>query len=121
MDSLRSEITPNGEFNVTEFGTVKDPDMFRALLAYSPYHNVKGGTACPAVLLTAGESDPRVDAWHAKKMAARLQAANASDAPILLRMDAGGHGIGQSLDDRIALWADIYSFVLDRLGVRPSR
>ena len=123
MDSLRSELTPNGEFNITEFGTVADPDMFQALLAYSPYHNVRDGTAFPAVLLTAGESDPRVDAWHAKKMAARLQAANAADAPVLLRMNAGGHGIGQSLDDQVALFADIYAFIVDRLGVtyQPRR
>ena len=117
MDSLRSELTPNGQFNVTEFGTVDDPDHFRALLAYSPYHNVRDGAAYPAVLLTAGESDPRVDAWHAKKMAARLQGATSSDAPVLLRMDAGGHGIGQSLDEQVSLWADIYTFLFDRLGL----
>ena len=65
----------------------------RALLAYSPYHHVHDGTPYPAVLLTAGEFDPRVDAWHAKKMCARLQAATA-EGPILLRMESGGHGIG---------------------------
>jgi prolyl oligopeptidase len=116
-DSLRSELTANGRFNTTEFGSVEDPDMFRALLAYSPYHNVREGAAYPPVLLTAGESDPRVDAWHAKKLAARLQAATSSDAPVLLRLDAGGHGIGQSLDDRVALMGDVYAFLLDQLGI----
>ena len=55
--------------------------MFKALLAYSPYHNVVDGTDYPAVLLTAGEIDTRVDAWHAKKMVARLQAATTSGDP----------------------------------------
>jgi prolyl oligopeptidase len=118
LDALRSEITPNGEFNVTEFGTVTDPAMFQALLAYSPYHNVHDGTAYPAVLLTAGEFDPRVDAWHAKKMAARLQAATSSDAPILLRIEAGGHGMGQSLDQMVEEETDYFTFFFDRLGLR---
>jgi prolyl oligopeptidase len=118
LDALRSEITPNGEFNVTEFGTVTDPAMFQALLAYSPYHNVHDGTAYPAVLLTAGEFDPRVDAWHAKKMAARLQAATSSDAPILLRVESGGHGIGQSLDQMVEEETDYFTFFFDRLGLR---
>ncbi len=118
LDALRSEITPNGEFNVTEFGTVQDPVMFGALLAYSPYHNVHDGVAYPAVLLTAGEFDPRVDAWHAKKMTARLQAATSSDAPILLRMEAGGHGMGQSLDQMVAMETDCFAFYFDQLGLR---
>ena len=90
MDSLRSETTMNGRYNATEFGTVEDPTVFKALLDYSPYHNVKDGTDYPAVLLTAGENDTRVDAWHAKKMTARLQAATASDRPVLLRLEEIG-------------------------------
>ena len=62
------------------------------LLAYSPYHNVVGGTAYPAVLLTAGENDTRVDAWHAKKMTARLQEATSSDRPVLLRLERRSPG-----------------------------
>jgi prolyl oligopeptidase len=95
MDMLRVELHPNGAFNVTEYGTVEDPDQFRALFAYSPYHRVVDGTPYPAVLLTAGEFDPRVDASHAKKMAARLQAATSSDAPVLLRLESGGHESGK--------------------------
>jgi prolyl oligopeptidase len=75
MDVLRTELHPNGAFNVTELGTVEDPELFRAMCAYSPYHNVEDGAAYPAVLLTADEFDPRVDPYHAKKMTARLQAA----------------------------------------------
>jgi prolyl oligopeptidase len=120
LDALRSELTPNGAFNVTEFGTVRDPEMFKALYAYSPYHNVVDGTAYPPVLFTAGEFDPRVEAHHAKKMVARLQAATSSDQPILLRMESGGHGVGQSLDQMVGLVTDYYTFFFDRLGV-PRR
>ena len=124
LDMLRSELTPNGAFNVTEFGTVRDPDMFRTLYAYSPYHNVLDGTAYPPVLFTAGEFDTRVEAHHAKKTVARLQAATTSDQPILLRMESGGHGIGQSLDQLVGLVTDYYTFFFDRLQVpyrAPSR
>jgi len=75
------------------------------------------GTAYPPVLFTAGEFDPRVEAYHAKKMVARLQAATASHQPILLRMESGGHGIGQSLDQAVGLVTDYYAFFLDRMGV----
>lgn len=117
LDALRSELTPNGAFNVTEFGSVQDPEMFAVLRAYSPYHNVRDGVPYPAVLFTAGEFDPRVDAFHARKMVARLQAATSSGQPILLRMESGGHGIGESLDQRVGLVTDYYTFFLDRLSV----
>ena len=116
LDALRSELSTNGAFNVTEFGTVRDPEMFRALRAYSPYHNVQDGTSYPAVLFTAGEFDPRVSAHDAKKMTARLQAATTSDQPILLRMEHGGHGIGQSLDQQIGEVTAYLAFLFDCLG-----
>ncbi|QIK66261.1 S9 family peptidase [Nocardioides sp. HDW12B] len=117
LDAIRSETTANGRFNVTEFGTVTDPEDFAALLAYSPYHQVRDGVAYPPVLFTAGEFDPRVEAWHAKKMAARLQAATSSGQPVLLRMESGGHGIGQSLDQAVGLLTDYYTFISDRLDL----
>jgi prolyl oligopeptidase len=117
MDSLRSETTTNGRFNTTEFGTVEDPELFTALLAYSPYHNVVDGTAYPAVLLTAGANDTRVDAWHAKKMTARLQEATSSDRPVLLRLESTGHLAG-SLDQSIDETTDRHAFLFDQLGVR---
>jgi len=116
-DMIRVEATPNGAFNVTEFGTVKDPEQFRALHAYSPYHHVVDGTRYPAVLLTAGEGDPRVDSWHAKKMAARLQEATTSGLPVVLRISGWGHGIGSSRDERIAQAADMWAFFFAELGV----
>jgi prolyl oligopeptidase len=117
-DMLRVELHPNGAFNVTEFGSVKDPAQFRALYAYSPYHHVKEGTAYPAVLLLTGENDSRVDPANSRKMAARLQAASSSRLPVLLRVSFdSGHGIGSSLKERIAQEADVFAFLFAQLGV----
>ena len=96
-DALRWEFTSNGVPNIPEFGTVKDEEGFKGLLAMSSYAHVKDGTRYPAVLLTTGINDPRVDAWEAAKMAARLQAASTSGKPILLRIDFdAGHGFGST-------------------------
>jgi prolyl oligopeptidase len=117
-DSLRSELTPNGAFNITEFGTVKDPAQFRALYAYSPYHHVMNGVHYPAVLLMTGDHDGRVDPFHSRKMAARLQAADPNGLPILLRTTAAaGHGMGTSLGERIAEETDAWAFLFDQLGM----
>jgi prolyl oligopeptidase len=116
MDSLRFETTTNGRFNTPEYGTVEDPGLFTVLLAYSPYHNVVDGTAYPAVLLTAGQNDTRVDAWHAKKMTARLQEATSSDRPVLLRLESTGHLAG-SLDQAIDETTDWHTFLFDQLGL----
>jgi prolyl oligopeptidase len=121
-DPLRWELQPNGEFNVTEFGSVKDPDQFRALYAYSPYNNVRNGTAYPAVLFTSGENDGRVAPYESRKMTARLQAASSSPNPILLRTEAAaGHGIGTALSIRIEEQADVYAFLVDQLGMTALR
>jgi len=81
------------------------------------------GVRYPAVLLTTGANDPRVDPWHSRKFCARLQAATSSPYPVLLRTsDAAGHGIGSSLAETIALRADAFTFLIHELGVdyRPS-
>jgi prolyl oligopeptidase len=118
LDMLRVELHPNGAFNVTEYGTVKDQKQFEALYAYSPYHRVKDGTDYPAVLLLTGENDPRVDPANSRKMAARLQAASSSRLPVLLRVSFdSGHGIGTSLRERIAQEADVYAFLFAQLGM----
>lgn len=117
-DMLRVELSPNGAFNVTEFGTVKDADQFKALNAYSPYHNVTDGTKYPAVLFMTGENDPRVDPMQSRKMTARLQAATSSAQPILLRTSANaGHGSGNSLSEQIEQSVDMYAFLFDQLKV----
>jgi prolyl oligopeptidase len=117
-DMLRVELAPNGAFNVTEFGTVKNPEQFKALYAYSPYHHVVDGTKYPAVLMMTGANDGRVAPYHSRKMTARLLAANKSQNPILLRTSSSaGHGIGTALSERIKQLADIYSFLFAQLGM----
>lgn len=117
-DMMRVERTPNGAFNVPEFGTVQDPVLFKAMRAYSPYHNVRDGARYPAILMMTGDNDPRVDPWHSRKMVARLQAASASGAPILLRTSASsGHGIGTALSERIEESTDLFAFVIAQLGM----
>ncbi len=120
-DQLRVELGPNGEFNVTEFGTVKDAAQFKASYAYSPYHNIKTGTRYPAVLLTTGENDGRVEPWHSRKFAARLHEAQQGvkdpRSVLLLTDPNSGHGIGNSLSAQILEAANWTAFVFKELGV----
>jgi prolyl oligopeptidase len=116
-DMLRSELSPNGAFNIPEFGTVKDERQFRTLYAYSPFHRVRDGTKYPAVLFLTGANDPRVDPMHSRKMTARLQAAN-PDGVVLLRTSASsGHGRGTALVERIEQAVDVHAFLFAKLGV----
>ena len=120
-DMLRVENDPNGAFNVTEFGTVKNPAQFRELYAYSPYHRVQDGVKYPAILFLTGENDHRVNPMQSRKMTARLQAASGSDRPILLRTTSNaGHGIGTALNERIEQTTDVFTFLFDQLGVHYS-
>ena len=117
-DMLRVELDPNGAFNVTEFGTVREPDQFQALYAYSPYHHVTNKTQYPSVLMLTGENDGRVNPAHSRKMIARLQGASRSKNPLLLRTSSSsGHGHGTALDERIEELADVYSFLVAQLGI----
>lgn len=117
-DDLRAELQVNGPANIPEFGTVKDEQDFHHLLSISGYHRIKDQTAYPAVLLTTGINDPRVDPWQMNKMTARLQAASSSGRPILLRVDydAGHGGIGATRTQHTNLLTDQYSFLLWQLG-----
>lgn len=118
-DMLRVETFPNGVFNITEFGSVKEKDQFQALYAYSPYHRVKDGADYPAVLFLTGDNDGRVDPMNSRKMTARLQAATGSGRPILLRTSSNsGHGIGAGLSERVEQDADQFSFLFDQLGMK---
>lgn len=118
-DMVRVEQTPNGVFNISEFGTVRDPDQFRALFAYSPYHHVQAGAAYPATLLVTGANDPRVDPYNSRKMVAQLQASTSSSQPILLRTSkTTGHGHSTPLSGEIDEAVDMYSFLFAQLGVR---
>ena len=117
-DDLRAELQINGPANIPEFGTVKNEEEFHSLLKISAYHRIKDRTAYPAVLLTTGVNDPRVDPWQMNKMTARLQAATSSAKPILLRVDydAGHGGIGATKTQHTNLLTDQFSFLLWQLG-----
>ncbi|MGA7524486.1 MAG: prolyl oligopeptidase family serine peptidase [Acidobacteriaceae bacterium] len=117
-DMLRTELDPNGSFNVTEYGSVKNPEQFRALFAYSPYQHVVPGTKYPAVLLITGDNDHRVNPAHSRKMTAALQAATASGRPILLLTNAhAGHGISTNVDEALLETADAQAFLFQELGM----
>ena len=116
-DMLRFEVSANGPSNIPEFGSVATAAGFKALLAMSPYHHVVDGSAYPAVLLTHGINDPRVDVWASTKMAARLLAATSSAKPVLLRLQYdSGHGIGDTKQQRLEEDADVYAFFWEQLG-----
>jgi prolyl oligopeptidase len=103
---------------IPEYGSADDAEQFRWLHAYSPYHHVVDGVAYPAVLLATAESDTRVDALHARKMAARLQAATSSNRPVLLRLETkAGHGAGKPRAKVLEELADMWSFVFAQLGM----
>ena len=121
LDMLRYQIFEDGPFWVPEFGAADDPAQFKYLYAYSPYHNVKAGVKYPAVLLMTGDGDTRVAPLHARKMAARLQAATASDRPILLLYDTkSGHSQGGSLTKQIEEETNMVSFLFLELGVKAN-
>lgn len=118
LDMIRYHHFSIAKLWIPEYGSSEDPEQFKWLYAYSPYHHVKKGTKYPAVLFTTAESDSRVDPMHAMKMAAYVQYANASDNPILLWVEPkAGHGVGKPVEKIVAQIADIYSFFCWRLGV----
>jgi prolyl oligopeptidase len=119
LDMIRYQDFLMARYWVPEYGSAENPAQFAYLLAYSPYHQVRDGVQYPAVFLTAGEHDTRVHPMHARKMAARLQQATASDPathPVLLWVDReAGHGQGKPLSLRLRDAVDQRVFLLDQL------
>lgn len=116
-NNLRAEFSQNGPPNIPEFGSVTTEDGFKGLFAMDSYTHVKDGVAYPAMLLTTGVTDPRVDPWQAGKMAARVQKATSSGKPVLLRVDFdAGHGIGSTRSQRDREEADTFAFALQQTG-----
>jgi prolyl oligopeptidase len=117
-DTLRAEFSANGVTNISEFGTVSDPQQFRNLLAMSTYQHIRDGVKYPAVIFVHGINDPRVDIWNTLKTGARFQAASASGRPVLLRLDdQAGHGIGSTVSQYLGESADEYAFLLWQMDV----
>jgi prolyl oligopeptidase len=118
LDMLRFQNLLIARLWVAEYGSSENAEQFRWLYAYSPYHRVRDGERYPATFLLTAEGDGRVDPMHARKMAARLQSANASEAPILLRVDTeAGHGAGKPRSKQLAEATDVWSFLFWQLGV----
>ena len=118
LDMVRYHLFRIARLWIPEYGSPDDPEAFRWLWSYSPYHHVVDGVSYPAVLLTTGESDSRVDPMHARKMAARLQAASASGRPVLLRVEGrAGHGQGKPVSKALEEWTDVWTFLFDQLGM----
>ena len=116
-DMLREETGPNGPANIPEFGSVKTQEGFEDLYAMSAYYHIQKGVHYPAILMTAGANDPRVDPWQGGKMAAKLQAATASGKPVLLRVNYdAGHGITDTVPQQVSDWTDIFTFFLWSFG-----
>jgi len=120
-DMLRYHLFTVGRYWIPEYGSAEDPSQFKFLYRYSPYHNVKDGTAYPATLVTTADTDDRVAPGLAKKFAARLQEATGGDKPILIRVETkAGHGAGKPVSKQIDEQADIYTFLFWQLGTAPE-
>ncbi|MCA8999500.1 MAG: S9 family peptidase, partial [Planctomycetaceae bacterium] len=122
MDMLRFHQFTAGRYWVDDFGSADDPEEFKALLAYSPYHNVKEGTCYPPTMVTTADTDDRVVPGHSFKFAAAVQHAQECDSPILIRIESrAGHGAGTPTSKMIERISDEWAFLVKVLGVKlPS-
>jgi len=118
MDMLRFQKFTAGRYWVDEYGSSDDPELFKVLMQYSPYHQLKKGTKYPATMVTTADTDDRVVPGHSFKFAARLQEYNASDEPMLIRIETkAGHGSGKPTSKIIEELADVYAFLVKELGM----
>jgi len=121
LDMLRYHLFDHAHVWREEFGTADDPEDFRALAGYSPYHQVCDGTAYPATMMVSGDADRNCNPLHARKMTARLQAANVSDRPIFLDYNEfRGHSPVLPLSQRIDALTDRMAFLCDQLQLPRS-
>jgi prolyl oligopeptidase len=122
LNSVRLETTPNGIPNIPEFGSCDTEAGFQVLYEMDALLHVRDGVNYPAMLITHGITDPRVEPWQSAKFAARVQAASASDKPVLLRMDyEAGHGIGSTKTQLIQERADMFAFMMWQFGIAKDR
>ncbi|WP_437633440.1 prolyl oligopeptidase family serine peptidase [Sorangium sp. So ce854] len=120
LDMVRYHLFGSGKTWISEYGSADDPEQFKALHAYSPYHRVEPGTRYPAVLLLSADSDDRVDPMHARKFAAALQAASAG-GPVLLRVERNaGHGGADLIKAAVEKGADQISFALSATTAKEA-
>jgi prolyl oligopeptidase len=120
MDMLRFHKFTIGWNWIADYGSSDDPEQFTALYAYSPLHNIKPGVKYPATLITTADHDDRVVPAHSFKYAATLQSRASRDNPVLIRIETkSGHG-ASNLRKQLETTADIYTFLLHNLGVKPK-
>lgn len=118
-DMLRYHLFFGGKYWIPEYGSVEEKEMFQYLLSYSPYHNIRNGISYPATLIITGSQDDRVHPMHAYKLAARLQEANLSSNPILLRTETKtGHSGPRSRSRLIEMLTDIWAFIFWQLDIK---
>lgn len=121
MDMLRFHKFTAGRFWTDDYGSSDNPDEFRALYDYSPYHNLEDGVAYPATLVTTADTDDRVVPGHSFKFAARLQEAHDGEDPVLIRIQTdAGHGAGKPTGKIIEEYADMWAFLVETLGASPD-
>jgi prolyl oligopeptidase len=119
MDMLRFQKFTAGRFWVDDYGSSDNPAEFKALLAYSPYHNIRDGTRYPATLVTTADTDDRVVPGHSFKFIAALQHAQAGPAPVLARIETrAGHGAGKPITKLIEEAADQWAFLVKNLNMK---
>jgi prolyl oligopeptidase len=122
MDMLRFNKFTAGRFWVDDYGSSDNADEFKALYAYSPYHNIRKGTKYPATLITTADTDDRVVPGHSFKFAAAIQEAQSAPAPVLIRIETrAGHGAGKPTSKQIEEIADQYAFLVKNLGMKLPR
>ncbi len=121
LDMLRYHQFTAGAGWSDDYGTADDSkEMFKYLLKYSPVHALKPDTNYPATLVTTADHDDRVVPAHSFKFAARLQEFHVGESPVLIRIQTrGGHG-SVSMDQRMELYADVFSFIWYNMGSRPK-
>jgi prolyl oligopeptidase len=118
LDMLRFPLFTVGWAWTSDYGDPKEPEMFKHLFGYSPYHNLQKGTCYPATMVTTGDTDDRVVPAHSFKFAAELQYSQSCDNPVLIRIETrAGHGAGKPTHLRIAEVADVYAFLWQTLGM----
>ncbi len=119
MDMLRFQKFTAGRYWVDDYGSSDNPEEFKALYAYSPYHNIKPGTKYPATLVTTADHDDRVVPGHSFKFIAKLQACQAGSAPVLARIETrAGHGAGKPTTKMIEEVADQMAFLVKVLKIK---
>ncbi len=121
MDMLRFQRFTAGRYWTDDYGSSDNPEEFKALFAYSPYHNLKPGTSYPPTMVTTADTDDRVVPGHSFKFAARLQECHVGTAPVLIRIESSaGHGAGKPVSKSIEETADMWAFLVKVLEMSPK-